>query len=169
MPRAGIWHSSPTWAAFRRCGAWPKRAGRSCWSRRPIGPRRSILARIQASSSSAPTSAATSTPSCSTPTAPGNPWRALTDDPDRIHTFGSFSADGGDDQLRGQHAHPRWFDIYVRDLATGEVRCVLEHDSTNHAGPFSPDGRWLIVVARFRTRTRSCGWSTFRRRARRGC
>src|SRR5260370_24870193 len=29
------------------------------------------------------------------------------------------------------------------------MRCVLEHDSNNHAGPFSPDGRWLIVVRSF--------------------
>src|SRR5262249_27191455 len=29
------------------------------------------------------------------------------------------------------------------------TRCVLEHDSTNRAGPFSPDGRRLVVTRVF--------------------
>src|SRR5207237_8296688 len=30
-----------------------------------------------------------------------------------------------------------------------DKRCVLQHDSTNRPGPFSPDGRWLIGIRSF--------------------
>ena len=80
---------------------------------------------------------------------PGDPWRGLTDNLERIHSFGGFSSDGATISFAANTRTPRWFDIYLRDLATGEVRCLLEHDSTNHVGPFSPDGRWLIVIRSF--------------------
>jgi dipeptidyl aminopeptidase/acylaminoacyl peptidase len=76
-------------------------------------------------------------------------WRALTDDPDHIHNFGSFSADGRTISFAANTRDQRWFDIYVRDLDTGEQRRVLERDSSNRAGPFSPDGRQLIVIRTF--------------------
>ncbi|HEY2593332.1 MAG TPA: S9 family peptidase [Chloroflexota bacterium] len=76
---------------------------------------------------------------------PGAAPRALTDDGARIHTFGSFSPDGASISYAANTRTGRWFDVYVRDLASGDTRCVLEHDSTNHPGPFSPDGAWLIV------------------------
>jgi dipeptidyl aminopeptidase/acylaminoacyl peptidase len=80
---------------------------------------------------------------------PGEPWRALTTNLERIHSFGGFSGDGDTISFAANTRTPRWFDIFLLDLATGETRCVLQHDSTNHAGPFSPDGRWLIVVRSF--------------------
>jgi dipeptidyl aminopeptidase/acylaminoacyl peptidase len=76
----------------------------------------------------------------------GSPWRALTDRPESIYAAGGFSPDGSMVSFAANTRTPRWFDIYVQDLASGEVRRVLEHDSSNRAGPFSPDGRWLIVV-----------------------
>src|SRR5713226_661240 len=81
--------------------------------------------------------------------APGDPWSALTDNPERIHSFGAFASNGATISFAANTRAPRWFDIYLRDLGTGEVRCLLEHDSTNRAGPFSPDGRWLIVTRSF--------------------
>jgi dipeptidyl aminopeptidase/acylaminoacyl peptidase len=81
--------------------------------------------------------------------APGDPWRTLTDNSERIHSFGGFSSDGTTISFSANTRTSRWFDIYLRDLGTGEVRCVMEHDSTNHAGPFSPDGRWLIATRSF--------------------
>jgi dipeptidyl aminopeptidase/acylaminoacyl peptidase len=80
---------------------------------------------------------------------PGSPWRALTDDREHIHSFGAFSADGRQISYATNARSQRWFDVYVRDLDSGETRRVLEHDSTNHAGPFSPDGRWLVVIRSF--------------------
>ena len=79
----------------------------------------------------------------------GAAWRALTDDPAHIHNLGSFSPDGRLISFAANTRANRWFDIYVQDLDSGETRRVLEHDSTNRAGPFSPDGRWLIVVRAF--------------------
>jgi dipeptidyl aminopeptidase/acylaminoacyl peptidase len=76
----------------------------------------------------------------------GSTWRALTDQPDRIHAAGGFSPDGSTISFAANTRTPRWFDIYVQNLDSGEVRRVLEHDSSNRAGPFSPDGRWLVVV-----------------------
>src|SRR5579859_1224271 len=80
---------------------------------------------------------------------PGAPWRALTDNPDRIHSFGSFSRDGRRISFSANTRTVRWSDIYLHDLESGETRCVLEHDATNRAGPFSPDGRWLVVTRAF--------------------
>ncbi len=81
--------------------------------------------------------------------ATGGEWRALTDNPERIHTFGSFAPNASTISFAANTRNPRWFDICQYDLASGDVRRVLEHDSTNHAGPFSPDGRWLVVVRSF--------------------
>jgi dipeptidyl aminopeptidase/acylaminoacyl peptidase len=77
---------------------------------------------------------------------PGSDWQALTDDAAHIHNFGSFSADGTAISYGANTRTGRWFDVYVRDLASGDTRCVLEHDSTNRPAAFSPDGAWLIVV-----------------------
>jgi dipeptidyl aminopeptidase/acylaminoacyl peptidase len=79
----------------------------------------------------------------------GAKYTDLTDDPAHIHNFGSFSPDGRQISFAANGRTNRWFDIYVRDLDSGETRCVLQHDSTNRAGPFSPDGRRLIVVRVF--------------------
>jgi len=81
--------------------------------------------------------------------APGDAWQALTDSPERIHAAGSFAPDGNHLSFAANTRNPRWFDIFVRHLPSGEVRCVLEADSSNRAGPFSPDGRWLVVVRSF--------------------
>ena len=82
---------------------------------------------------------------------PGSAWRGLTDEPDRIHHFGSFSSDARSISFAANTRSERWFDVYVRDLASGEVRRVLEHNSSNRAGPFSPDGRSLVAIRSFST------------------
>jgi dipeptidyl aminopeptidase/acylaminoacyl peptidase len=77
---------------------------------------------------------------------PGADWQALTDDAAHIHNFGSFSSDGAAISYAANTRTGRWFDVYVRDLASGDTRCVLEHDSTNRPVAFSPDDAWLIVA-----------------------
>src|SRR4051794_39369672 len=89
--------------------------------------------------------------------APGPGWTALTDDPEHIHNFGGWSADGTRISYSANTRTGRWFDVYVRDLASGQTRRVLEHDSTNRAGAFSPDGHHWWWSARSRRSTRSCG------------
>jgi dipeptidyl aminopeptidase/acylaminoacyl peptidase len=80
---------------------------------------------------------------------PGAAWRLLTNNPDRIHSFGAFAPDGKSISFSANTRSTRWFDVYVADLEDARARCVLEHDSTNRAGPFSPDGRWLVVTRAF--------------------
>jgi dipeptidyl aminopeptidase/acylaminoacyl peptidase len=77
---------------------------------------------------------------------PGQEWQALYDDPEHIYRFGSWSQNGGQISYAANTRSGRWFDVYVRDQTSGDQRRVLEHDSTNAAGPFSPDGRWLLAV-----------------------
>lgn len=95
----------------------------------------------------------------------GAEWRALTDDRRHIYTFGSWDAAGTRIAYASNTRDPRWFDVYVGDVSdvsdvgaadgTGPggaaglaaaSRCVLRDDSSNRAGPFSPDGRWLVVI-----------------------
>jgi dipeptidyl aminopeptidase/acylaminoacyl peptidase len=59
--------------------------------------------------------------------------------------LGGWAPDGESVVYASNARTGRWFDVYVRDLNSGEVRCVLQQDSTNYAGPFSPDGRWVVV------------------------
>ncbi len=81
----------------------------------------------------------------------GKAWQDLTKDSGHIHNFGSFSPDGRQISFAANTRADRWFDVYVRDLDSGETRRVLEHDSTNRAGPFSPDGQSLLVIRSFGT------------------
>src|SRR5919202_4130164 len=78
--------------------------------------------------------------------AAGQDWQSLRHDPEHIYQFGSFASDGTRISFAANTRSARWFDLYVRDLARGQERRVLEHDSSNRAGPFSPDGRWLVGV-----------------------
>jgi dipeptidyl aminopeptidase/acylaminoacyl peptidase len=82
---------------------------------------------------------------------PGVAWQDLTGDPEHIYSFGSFSADGRSISFGANTRSRRWFDVYVRDVEAAQTRCVLQDDSTNRAGAFSPDGRWLLVVRAFTT------------------
>ena len=81
--------------------------------------------------------------------APGGGWQDLTDDAEHIHNFGSFRPDGGAISYAANTRTGRWFDVYVRDLASGQTRCVLEHDSTNRPVAFAPDGASLLVSRTF--------------------
>lgn len=75
----------------------------------------------------------------------GSGWTPLVDDPAHIYTFGAWSRDGRLVSYATNTRTGRWFDVFVRDLASGQAWCVLQDDSTNRARGFSPDGRWLLV------------------------
>ncbi len=66
--------------------------------------------------------------------------RPLASRPRVIHGLGAWSADGRllsyVSNLRERSA----FDLYVRDVVTGEERLLLEHDGMLEAGRFAPDG-----------------------------
>ena len=154
-PAASTWSSSPTSAGFLRCGVsaeggWPELLVAPPDRAQTIHP-----GPLPGSSSSAPTSAATSTPSCCTSDAPGDAWQALTDDPEHIHNFGSFSPDGASISFAANTRTGRWFDVYVRDLDFGRD-AAASSSTTRPIGraPFSPDGA-LADRRSARSRTRA--------------
>ena len=75
----------------------------------------------------------------------GGPVAPLTDNPDVIHTFGAWSPDGTAIAYASNLRDRAFFDVYIRDLARGEVRMVYQHDSTNVVVGWSPDGGALLI------------------------
>ena len=76
----------------------------------------------------------------------GTGLRDLVVDPDVMHILGAVSADGRRLGYVCNRRNRVDFDVYVRDLGSGEERCVMEGGGWNRAASFSPDGRWLAVV-----------------------
>ncbi len=62
------------------------------------------------------------------------PMRGLTElafEEDVIHGLGPWSPDGRFLSFRSNSRHRAFFDIYILDTYSGEVRLVLEHDGMN--------------------------------------
>ena len=79
----------------------------------------------------------------------GSEASAVVDDPAHVHRFGSWSPDGKSFAFVANTRDPRWFDVYVRDVARGTTRLLLSHDSTNAVADWSPDGSRLLVQRSF--------------------
>ncbi|MEO7000447.1 MAG: S9 family peptidase [Ktedonobacterales bacterium] len=77
----------------------------------------------------------------------------LTNRLETIYQFGGWSPDGQRITYTSNERDPRYADVYERDLAGGEPRLLLQHDSANTSAGYSPDGRY-ILVARHETNTR---------------
>lgn len=71
--------------------------------------------------------------------------RPLTDAPTAIHQVGGWHPDGRTVAFSSNERDPRYFDVYVLDVETGERRLLLRDEATLYAGRFSPDGRHLLV------------------------
>ena len=76
----------------------------------------------------------------------GGEPQALTDEPEFIHWIGSVSRDGKTFSYQSNRRNGTDFDVFVRDLDTGEDRCVLQMGGWCSPRSFSPDGRWLSVL-----------------------
>ncbi len=81
----------------------------------------------------------------------GTRLTALTEAPGVIHQFGGWSPDGQKVVYANNARQGAFFDVYVRDLAEDQGRRVLEHDGTNNAGPWRPDGDAMLVTRSFTT------------------
>jgi dipeptidyl aminopeptidase/acylaminoacyl peptidase len=79
---------------------------------------------------------------------------ALTNAPQVIHEFGGWSPDGTRIAYASNARDPRFFDVYEQALPDGAPRRVLQHDGTNYAARYSPDGR-SILVSRVESNTRN--------------
>ena len=75
----------------------------------------------------------------------GESIKALTANPQAIHTPGGWTPDGTSFVYASNRRHPALFDIYVNRLSKGEVQMLLQHDGTNLAGAVSPDGSSLLI------------------------
>jgi len=72
--------------------------------------------------------------------------RPLASMPHVIHNFGAWSPDGRLLSFGTNRRNRSHFDVWVLDVDSGEERLVLEDDSMNAAGRFTPDGRGLLVL-----------------------
>lgn len=77
----------------------------------------------------------------------GDGQRVMTidEDPQVMHNLGFWSRDGRFVSYASNRRQFASFDVYVADASSGETRRVLEHDGSNSAGRFSPDGRFLLA------------------------
>jgi dipeptidyl aminopeptidase/acylaminoacyl peptidase len=71
--------------------------------------------------------------------------RALTARPDVIHQFGGWSPDGRRICYASNARDSRYFDVYERNVDGGEPCLVLQHDGTNYAVGYAPDGKRVLV------------------------
>src|SRR6266571_6240311 len=76
----------------------------------------------------------------------GSTFTALTAQPEVIREVGGWSPDGTRITYASNERDPRYFDVFERVLEDKEPRLLLQHDGTNHARRYSPDGRQVLVA-----------------------
>jgi dipeptidyl aminopeptidase/acylaminoacyl peptidase len=86
--------------------------------------------------------------------ADGSSLRPLTNQLDTLHQFGGWSPDGACIVYASNERDPRYFDVYERAIADGDPRLLLQHDGTNYAGGYSPDGSQALAL-RFESNIRN--------------
>lgn len=79
----------------------------------------------------------------------GTRLTALTEAPGVIHQFGGWSPDGRSIIYGSNARQQAYFDLYRRDIDAAHPTRVLEHDGTNQAGPWRPDGTAVLVSRAF--------------------
>lgn len=75
----------------------------------------------------------------------GSEFRALTQKSEVMYREGTWSPDGQRVVYASNERDPRYFDIYEREMASGDVRLLWQQDSTNFPASYSPDGTRVIV------------------------
>ncbi|MBV9019617.1 MAG: S9 family peptidase [Ktedonobacteraceae bacterium] len=69
----------------------------------------------------------------------------LTEQARVIYSFGGWSPDGKRITYSSNERDVRYFDVYERDMHSGQVSRLLTHDSANYAYRYSPDGQHILV------------------------
>jgi len=77
--------------------------------------------------------------------ADGSELTPLTNRPDVLYLFGGWSPDGSRISFSSNERDARYFDVYERDLKSGDVRLLLQQDGSNYAGRYAPDGQTILV------------------------
>ncbi len=75
----------------------------------------------------------------------GSVFTALTNQPQVMYRAGTWSPDGQRLVYASNERDPRYFDIYERDMAGGQVRLLWQQDGTNFPAACSPNGTQVIV------------------------
>lgn len=75
----------------------------------------------------------------------GASFTALTQQPKVIFSFGGWSPDGAHIVYSSNERDARYFDVYERHLESGAIKQLLQHDGTNYAIGYSPDGKYTLV------------------------
>lgn len=75
----------------------------------------------------------------------GSEFRALTQQPKVMYREPRWSPDGQRVVYASNERDPRYFDIYEREMASGNTRLLWQQDSTNFPAAYSPDGAQVIV------------------------
>ena len=78
--------------------------------------------------------------------ADGATFDTLTTKPEVMYLFGSWSPDNLHISYSSNERDSRYFDVYERNVETGEVTLLFQHDGTNNAGAYSPDGQSLLIT-----------------------
>ena len=78
--------------------------------------------------------------------ADGATFDTLTTKPEVMYLFGGWSPDNLHISYSSNERDARYFDVYERNVETGEVILLFQHDGTNNAGPYSPDGQSLLIT-----------------------
>lgn len=77
--------------------------------------------------------------------ADGSEFRALTEKPEVMYSFGDWSPDGERIVYSSNERDARFFDVYEMQVSTGESRLLLEQDGSNMPVHYSPDGKQALV------------------------
>lgn len=86
--------------------------------------------------------------------ADGSRLTPLTSNLEVMHIFGGWSPDGQCITYSSNERDARYFDVYEMEIATSERRLLLQHNGTNYAHGYSPDGS-QIHLTRWLSNTRS--------------
>ncbi len=72
--------------------------------------------------------------------------KPLTDNPNSMYRFGGWSRDGRYIAYVSIERNGKDFDTYVRDLFSGDTRCVYDKGGDWSACGFSPSGKYLVIA-----------------------
>ncbi len=76
----------------------------------------------------------------------GSTFEALTTKPEVMYLFGGWSPDNLYISYSSNERDSRYFDVYERNIETGDVTLLFQHDGSNYAGKYSPDGQHLLIT-----------------------
>ena len=78
--------------------------------------------------------------------ADGATFDALTTQPEVMYLFGGWSPDNLYVSYSSNERDSRYFDVYERNIETGDVKLLFQHDGSNYAGEYSPDGQYMLIL-----------------------